>query len=204
MKLHLACGPVRLDGWVNIDIDSPVADRRWDLRRPLPYPAQSIEAIFCEHFIEHITRPDAVRFLADCHRLLRPDGTVRLSTPDLRWLVAKFLDAEIDHWSDVGWTSKNPCHLLNEGMRHWGHQWVYDAEDLRAVLTEAGFREIEEVAWRVSANSLLHGLESRPYHREIIVEATRRREPDVALGRPPLARRLPPVVERVARRLVGR
>jgi translation initiation factor 1 (eIF-1/SUI1) len=37
LKLHLACGGNRVEGWINID-GSPGADMRADLRRPLPLP----------------------------------------------------------------------------------------------------------------------------------------------------------------------
>ncbi len=171
MKLHLACGPVHLDGWTNIDLDSPMADRRLDLRRPLPYRSQTVSTIFCEHFIEHIKRDEAREFLRECRRVLAPDGTVRLSTPDLKWLVAKYQSGEVDHWKDVGWICTSPCQLLNEAMRLWGHKWVYDEADLHAVLAEAGFANCRNVAWRESEVPELQNLESRPYHHEIIVEA---------------------------------
>jgi len=45
-----------------------------------------------EHFIEHISFADAVKFLAEVRRLLKPGGTLRLSTPDLAIYAAAFFD----------------------------------------------------------------------------------------------------------------
>ena len=59
MKLHLGCGTNYIQGWVNVDLDSPVADRQLDLRNPLPYSNGSTAFIFNEHFIEHISEEDA-------------------------------------------------------------------------------------------------------------------------------------------------
>ncbi|MGH7042265.1 MAG: class I SAM-dependent methyltransferase, partial [Acetobacteraceae bacterium] len=95
MKLHLGCGPVHLDGWINIDQDNEVADRKLDLRQSLPYETASASMIFCEHFIEHVTRDEARELLRECRRVLVPDGVLRLSTPDLRWLVIKYQTGEV-------------------------------------------------------------------------------------------------------------
>lgn len=174
MKLHLGCGPVRLDGWLNIDLDSPVADVRRDLTEPLPLESGCATHVFSEHFIEHLTRHDAVRLLRECHRLLAEDGVLRISTPDLRVLATAYLKGELDGWAPL-WRPATACLLMNEGMRAWGHQFVYDAEELLRLLAEAGFENVVFVDWRHSEIESLRGLESRPYHGELIVEATKSR-----------------------------
>lgn len=174
MKLHLGCGPVRLDGWLNIDLDSPVADVRRDLTQPLPLESGCATHIFSEHFIEHLTRADAVELLRECHRLLADGGVLRISTPDLRVLASAYLAGQTDGWAPL-WRPASACLMMNEGMRAWGHQFVYDAEELRRVMAEAGFEDIAFVQWRHSGDEILQGLESRPYHGELIVEATRSR-----------------------------
>jgi predicted SAM-dependent methyltransferase len=63
--------------------------------------------------------------------------------------------------------------MLNEGLREWGHQFVYDACELGRLLEEAGFREVTQVAWRESTTPALRNLECRPFHGEIICEATK-------------------------------
>lgn len=201
MKLHLACGSVHLNGWINIDVDDPAADRHFDLRIPMPIPTASTDVIFSEHFIEHVTRREAVHFLCECHRLLKPGGRLRLSTPDLEWVVAKYLTGEIDHWKDVHFVCHSRCQLMNESMRLWGHQWLYDAEDLRATLGEAGFHDVRDVPWRESEITELRGLEARPYHHELIVEAVRGNEP--APPTPRATRQVRTKVIRFARKRLG-
>ena len=173
MKLHLGCGSHRLDGWVNLDIDSPLADVRADLRQPLPFQDGQVALIFCEHFHEHITRDEALGFLGECRRVLEPGGRLRLSTPDLRWVVAHYVAGHLDEWADVDWTPRTPCQLMNEGMRSWGHQFLYDRDELTTLLHQAGFAAVETQPHRQSAHPDLAGLECRPWHREIILEAER-------------------------------
>jgi predicted SAM-dependent methyltransferase len=170
MKLHLGSGMVTLEGWLNVDIATPTADLHLDLRKPLPFGDESIDYVFSEHFIEHITREEAIGLIKECHRVLNKNGVLRLSTPNLKHLVISYLTRNVDEWGEI-WRPTNPCRLLNEGMRCWGHEYVYDEEDLFQLLSEAGFRNVRFVGWRESAIQDLAGLESRPFHNELIVEA---------------------------------
>lgn len=172
-RLHLGCGNHLLDGWANLDFGVADGVIRCDLTRPLPVDDRSIEAIFSEHFIEHITRDEARRLLADCHRALRPGGVLRVSTPNLEALVAQYRLRRTTEWTDVGWTPHSPCALLNEGLRSWGHQYVYDLDELSALLAEAGFARVARAGWHASEHAALRGLECRPYHDDLILEATR-------------------------------
>lgn len=172
-RLHLGCGRNVVPGWANVDAEGGAGVIAWDLRRPLPAADASFDYVFSEHFIEHVTRDEALRLLRECRRVLKPGGVLRTTTPDLRKLVAEYLSGRLDEWRDVAWLPESPCRLLNEGMRLWGHQFVYDEPELRALLAEAGFADVERVAWRESSHEALRGLECRPLHDEIIVEARR-------------------------------
>jgi predicted SAM-dependent methyltransferase len=55
---------------MNLDLDSPAADIRMDLRNPLPFLDGLVSFVFAEHLIEHITRDEAVRLLGECMRRL--------------------------------------------------------------------------------------------------------------------------------------
>jgi predicted SAM-dependent methyltransferase len=69
-KLNLGCGGNIIAGWENHDWDV-------DITKPLPYEDNSIDFIFIEHCVEHTTTPDAVRFFAECLRILKDEGTLR-------------------------------------------------------------------------------------------------------------------------------
>jgi predicted SAM-dependent methyltransferase len=171
MKLHLGCGFNYIEGWCNVDLDSSVADLHADLRNPLPCADATVDLIYNEHFLEHLTRNQGLAFLKECRRVLNSRGVLRISTPDARWLLAQYLVGKLDEWTDVGWVPETSCRLLNEGMRSWGHEFLYDLPELIGTLKEAGFSEIHRVPYRASANPELGGLECRPWHQELIVEA---------------------------------
>lgn len=169
-KLHLGCGSINFPGWVNIDLDSPTADQLLDLTEPLPFESESVSHIFNEHFIEHITREQAIAFLKECYRVLAPQGAIRITTPNLRFLTHAYFSDNRDEWGDL-WQPNSRCQLMNEGMRAWGHQFLYDAEELTRVLGESGFKSITFQAYTQSSDEVFVGLESRPFNNELIVEA---------------------------------
>lgn len=172
-RLHLGCGSNILNGWSNIDFKNNVDVIGWDLTKPLPVHSETIELIYCEHFIEHITLKQAGELLAECYRVLQPNSVLRLSTPNLKKLIDEYLIGRTEEWQDVGWMPTTPCQMLNEGLRLWGHQFVYDTDELKRILEEIGYREVREVTWQESSNEALKELECRPFHNEIIFEAVK-------------------------------
>jgi predicted SAM-dependent methyltransferase len=171
-RLHVGSGSNLISGWINVDLDTPGAVD-WDLGHPIPASDGSIRFIYSEHFIEHLSREQGLVHLRDCHRLLSSGGVLRMSTPNLRHLAEQYLAGNIVAWRDEGWSPEKPARFLNEALRLWGHQFVYDDEDLRGALAEAGFRSIRAAAWRQSEHPELRDLETRPYHHDLIVEAQR-------------------------------
>ncbi len=172
-KLHLGCGNHIIEGWANIDMAGPDEVIKWDLSRPLPVESESVRHIYSEHFIEHISLDQATGLLGECRRVLTPGGVLRVSTPDLRKLIDVYLAGRLSEFHDVGWSPATPCRLLNEGMRSWGHQFLYDADELKRILETCGFGKITQVRWRESSHQELRELECRPFHDEIILEAVK-------------------------------
>jgi len=147
-RLHVGCGPVHLDGWINIDVRRyPAVDYILDVRDGIPF--RDLKFIFAEHFLEHLPFWEAQRFLNDCRAALAADGVLRLSTPNLDWV----------HRTQYDRADVNDCFRLNQSFRGWGHQFLYNAQTLTAVLRRAGFERVDFVTYGESAHPELHGLE---------------------------------------------
>jgi predicted SAM-dependent methyltransferase len=172
-KLHLGCGSVHFEGWANVDFAGPPGTIRWDLTQPLPARPGSIKFIFTEHFIEHITRTDGARLLRHCFELLDRGGVVRISTPNLGFLVEQYRLRRVEEWRDMGWSPQTAAQMLNEALHLWGHLFVYDYEELVMALRDAGFDEPTAAKWGESRYPELQNRETRPYHNDLIIEAVK-------------------------------
>src|SRR5262245_63880305 len=85
-RLHIGCGAQSIAGWINIDNQGlPGVDQVLDVRQGLPFA--DMASIYAEHFLEHLSLDEVLAFLRECPRVLRPDGALRLSTPNLDWVV---------------------------------------------------------------------------------------------------------------------
>src|SRR5579863_148355 len=76
IKLNIGCGTDYKKGWINIDNNSDEnikkLDLNWDLRNPLPFKDNSVDFIFNEHFIEHLTVEEGLKSNIDFKRVLKP------------------------------------------------------------------------------------------------------------------------------------
>ena len=91
--INLGCGQRLHPAWVNVDI-SPQQPGviRCDLSRGIPFADNSFDAAYHSHVLEHIRRPEALPFLRECCRVLKPGGILRVATPDLERICRIYLE----------------------------------------------------------------------------------------------------------------
>ena len=91
--VNIGCGEAKAQGWINLDIDPAGADvLGHDVSQGLPFEDSSCDAAYCSHLLEHLPKEAAPAFLAECLRVLRPGGVLRLAVPDLEAIVRLYLD----------------------------------------------------------------------------------------------------------------
>ena len=153
MKLHLGCGPLALTGWINIDNHPyPGVDQVLDVTQGLPF--ENAQFIFAEHFLEHLGLDDATQLMRECRRVLRDDGVLRLSTPNLDWVWASHYKRTMTREEAV-----LACFAINRAFRGWGHQFLYNETTLTSLLLDAGFATIQRREYGESEHAELRGLE---------------------------------------------
>jgi predicted SAM-dependent methyltransferase len=168
-KIHLGAGFRQMPGWANIDLSGD--NIIWDLTKPLPVKPGSVRFAYSEHFIEHITRGDALKLLTNVRQALAPVGVVRLSTPDLATWVKNYSDGNLVGLPSHEWNPETLCQMVNDTFHEWGHRFIYDEPELSNLLRMAGFRTICRMRWRESDYVELAGLETRADLGDLIVEA---------------------------------
>lgn len=167
-KLHVGCGRYRIDGWLNADIDlRQDVDIFLDAREPLPFEADQFRFVFAEHLIEHLTFAEGSRFCSEVFRILRPGGVVRLSTPDMQFLLRYYEDESSEAQSYTEYHTKEFLRLdvrsralvVSNFFYDFGHRLIYDWELMEELLREAGFERIERCRVGESSHTELRGIE---------------------------------------------
>lgn len=137
--VNLGGGSNTFDRWLTADMD-PRADVFVDVTKRLPFPDESVDVVYLEEVIEHISREQASCLLAECQRVLKPGGALRLTTPCLD-LFAKQFD---------GSTS---CEKrVNDIFYQHGHRYIYSKAGMRGMLEDAGLAAVTESSFRDRAS----------------------------------------------------
>jgi predicted SAM-dependent methyltransferase len=174
LRLHVGSGTARLEGWINLDYqDLPGVDVVCDVTKGLGFPKSAAEAVFAEHFLEHLGVGDAVNFLEECHRVLVPGGWVRLSTPNLEWVW------HTHYRLDMPPEEKRQAAVrLNRAFHGWRHQFLWNRELLTEALTVCGFDLVRWCRYGESDLPVFQGIERHEIYSDssdlphvIIVEA---------------------------------
>jgi predicted SAM-dependent methyltransferase len=164
--LQIGSGPKRIDGWLNSDLIS--GDIHLDLEARLPFSDGTLAYVFGEHVIGSLSEHGGEELMKELFRVLRPGGVLRLTTPDLRKLIAIYLDdnpvvslADYASYLDRETGKEHPrgCQVFNDAVRLWGIRFTYDADDLVAKLSAIGFDPVHVVEPGESDHAVLRGLE---------------------------------------------
>jgi SAM-dependent methyltransferase len=184
-KLQLGAGPNALPGWLNTDIEPQGAGAIYlDATRPFPLPDATFDYVFSEHQIEHIEARHAFPMLRETFRVLKPGGRLRIATPDLAVVVAlyeegpevseRYLEYVIALARSVADSGRGRAAIdvltatpagrrafvINEVVRWYGHQFIYDEATLTGLLESAGFSGVARHAVGESEDEALRDLES--------------------------------------------
>lgn len=88
LKLHVGCGDVHLNGYVNIDSRyQPGVDRVDNIGILKRYSENSVDEIYACHCLDHFSRWEYPRVLKRWFDLLVPGGVLKISTIDFHAIV---------------------------------------------------------------------------------------------------------------------
>jgi SAM-dependent methyltransferase len=178
-RLHLGCGRNVLDGWLNCDLrPRSKAIVQLDATETFPFLDEQFDYAFSEHMIEHVSFGDGAAMLDESYRVLRRGGKIRISTPDLAFLVGLYsrerspLQQRYIEWMSTTTAcrvrppadnSESPppaeVFVINNFMTDWGHSFIYDEPTLRYSLQRAHFRNVVKCGLGDSSSEDLRNLE---------------------------------------------
>ncbi|WP_413207256.1 methyltransferase domain-containing protein [Rhodospirillum sp. A1_3_36] len=92
--LNLGCGGHFHPAWVNIDIQSHHPGvMAYDILNGLPFPDAVFDMVYHSHMLEHLPGWQAEPFMAECARVLKPGGILRVAIPDLETICRLYLES---------------------------------------------------------------------------------------------------------------
>lgn len=114
-----------------------------DIRKGLPFENNSVDYIYTSHFLEHVKKNEAIRIMEECHRILKPQGWIRIVVPDFKLLANKYIKNELsieDFLKALGMDSGKL--LFKFFYSKDRHKWMYDFQSLNHLLTTCGLKNI--------------------------------------------------------------
>ena len=182
--INLGCGAKFNERWVNVDFTSTGKDViAYNLTKGIPFKDNTFKVAYHSHVLEHFTKDGAEQFIAECYRILQPDGILRIAIPDLEAIARnyiKYLDASLANDASAkekyNWTmlemydqvvrSKGGGEMIDYIMDETKNNDAFlierNGDEIKKLFTT--FRNVKEEAAPVVQNSTrfsLSGLKSR-------------------------------------------
>ncbi len=131
-----------------------------DLMEPLPLEDGSVDYVICQEGIEHV--PNQLAVLHEFNRILKPGGTLILTTPNyshVRARLSRFF-LESDYWKrmppteiDSIWFSEQQTDKL-----YFGHIFLVGVHRLQTLCTLSGFRVEQRLRTEPGKSSFVLGV----------------------------------------------
>jgi len=159
MKINLGSGVSNIEGYTNVDI-FPLknVDIVHDLEKiPYPFESNSADEIYTSHFLEHCSFSSIPNILAECQRILKPEGILYIIVPCLECSMKTFLEANEEDRDKWGW--KLEYIFGNQGRAQVGQQYHktgFTQKRLEKLVRSSGFEIISNVEIHNSKNNCIH------------------------------------------------
>ena len=163
LLLDIGSSSNHLPGWISLDLLPDPQSLLLDATKPWALADGSARAIRSEHMIEHLGLDEARSYLREAFRVLEPGGACRTCTPDLEGIARCYAERDpalLAAHRAHGYTAPTWAHFVNNYVYLYGHRFIYDFEALAQLLGEAGFEQVERVAYGLSTHAELAGTDS--------------------------------------------
>ncbi|TSC95192.1 MAG: type 11 methyltransferase [Parcubacteria group bacterium Licking1014_1] len=170
-KLHLGAGSNILEGWCNTDINPDIKTGIFlDASKKFPFADCVFDYIFSEHMIEHLEFRKGINMLKECFRVLKPGGKLRVSTPNLQYLIELYnpKKTEIQRREIIRIVNMvfpdikiyEDVFVINNFFRNWGHKFIYDYKLFKELMEKNGFVNVVQCDVKKSNDENFRNIEA--------------------------------------------
>ncbi|TAL65893.1 MAG: methyltransferase domain-containing protein [Bacteroidetes bacterium] len=198
--LNIGSGPLlpdklpaffRMGGWqeVRLDVDPVVTPDIVSSVTDMPsIPGGSFKAIWSSHNLEHLHAFEVKLALAECRRILQPDGFFLMTCPDLLQTIAQLIvDGKINETiihTRIDGKEGPPItpldvlyghdHSIQAGRTAMAHKTGFTAESLQQLLIGAGFQFVALARYSFDLWAVAYPGSTDHYHYRILEAAIRK------------------------------
>ena len=150
VKLHLGCGKRDFGAdWFHIDNgDYSHLDYNIDVNI-LPFDDDYANLIYASHIIAYFDREEIIDVFKEWYRVLKPNGIIRIATPDIKAMSELFVDGKYPLENFLG-----PIFgKMEMGSDLIYHRTTYDFNSLKNVLNSVGFKDVKLYDWKKTEHS---------------------------------------------------
>ncbi len=139
------------NGWTTLDVTDQ-SDLYWDLRKGIPFPDASVDAIYSSHLLEHLTYRQGQSVLAESMRVLKRGGTFSICVPNARIYIEGYLGIKEVPDEFYGWRPAFNGTTAIDAVNYVAymngeHKYLFDMENLLHLLNAAGLTRVKERAF---------------------------------------------------------
>jgi len=136
IKLHLGCGKIHINGFVNIDINNdPAVDIVSDVRYLKEFKENTVDTIYACMVLEHLGRWNYLPALKRWYQLLKDRGILRVTVPDFEAISEYYIETK-----DLA--TLYPALYAGQDSPKNYHYWCWDFKTLKKDLKLVGFKKI--------------------------------------------------------------
>lgn len=178
-KIEIGGGTFPQQGYIHVDVDRRA--RHLEVFTPawnLPFPDRWATEVLAIHSLEHVHPRMLLPTLREWHRVLAPDGRVRIHVPNTEELVSSFLHSPVaGKWRTMGAVLGMYCHPGVSAPEDLevpsDHQMMFDWELISWSLASTGFHDIVNLTTEVRDKHTEDWCEVVP-HFSLIAEAVKK------------------------------
>jgi predicted SAM-dependent methyltransferase len=166
MKLHIG-GEIAKDGWKNLNIQpKPFVDYIGDISNLNQFENEVFDEIYASHVFEHVKQEDIQATLLGLSRILKHNGLIHLSVPDMDELCKLYLSKVLNfeqRWHVMRMIFGGQIDSFDFHYVGWNY------ESLSTFLFNAGFTQVKR---RLSFGLFQDTSEFSPYGNYISLNVT--------------------------------
>jgi predicted SAM-dependent methyltransferase len=152
-RLHWGCGSITPEGWINSDVEAaPGVDLCCNILDGLLLEDDTIDYISIQHALQDLKIYDQVKALTELLRVLKPGGVLRVSLPDLDRAIDAYRSGRHEYFLVYNPWKTISGNFITQMLWYNKTQTLFTYEFAEELMYKAGFRQVQRVAYRVTAS----------------------------------------------------